>query len=139
MFLDTSVLVAAFSKGHPHHLPSFQLFSAAAVADSCCALHTLAELYSVMSGLPLKPPVPADQVFLFVEEVRARLSLVALDETEYFATIRNVASLGFRSGRVYDALLLRCAEKSAAQLIYTWNLKHFQALAPQLSSRIRTP
>jgi predicted nucleic acid-binding protein len=47
--------------------------------------------------------------------------------------------LGFASGRIYDALLLRCAAKVKAQTIYTWNLKHFRAVAPELAGRMRTP
>jgi predicted nucleic acid-binding protein len=43
------------------------------------------------------------------------------------------------SGRVYDALLLACAAKVKVQTIYTWNLKHYQAFAAELSARIHTP
>jgi hypothetical protein len=52
---------------------------------------------------------------------------------------KQAAVQGFTSGRVYDALLLRRAAKAKAQTIYTWNLKHFQAIAPELSDRIHTP
>jgi predicted nucleic acid-binding protein len=76
---------------------------------------------------------------LFVQEVRDRLTLVPLDESEYIETIQQAASAGFTSGRVYDALLLRCAVKVKAQAVYTWNLKHFQTIAPGLAARIRTP
>jgi predicted nucleic acid-binding protein len=64
---------------------------------------------------------------------------VSLTENEYFETIRKAAEGGFTSGRVYDALLLRCAAKAKARTIYTWNLKHFQAIAPEQAERIRTP
>jgi predicted nucleic acid-binding protein len=76
---------------------------------------------------------------LFVQEVRDRLTLVSLDESEYFETIQQTAAAGFTSGRVYDALLLRCAAKAKAQSIYTWNIKHFKAIAPAQAARIRTP
>jgi predicted nucleic acid-binding protein len=39
----------------------------------------------------------------------------------------------------YDALLLRCARKCNAQTIYTWNVKHFEAIAPDLAPRLRMP
>ena len=42
-------------------------------------------------------------------------------------------------GLVYDALLLRCALKSRAEAIYTWNTKHFRRLSPESAARIRTP
>ncbi len=138
-FFDTSVLVAAFWGGHRDHAASIKLLGAANKKQSACAVHTLAEVYGAMTALPIRPMLPPEQVMLFVQEVRDRLTLVPLDESEYFETIQQAASAGFTSGRVYDALLLRCAVKVKAQTIYTWNLKHFQALAPGLAARIRTP
>jgi predicted nucleic acid-binding protein len=138
-FFDTSVLVAAFWGGHRDHAASVKLLGAANKKQSACAMHTLAEVYAAMTALPIRPILPPEQVMLFVQEVRDRLTLVALDESEYFETIQQAASAGFTSGRVYDALLLRCAVKVKAQTIYTWNLKHFQAIAPGLAGRIRTP
>ena len=76
---------------------------------------------------------------LLVEEVRNRLSVISLSGDEYVEAIRAAAGQGSTSGRVYDSLLLRCAAKSKAQNIYTWNVKHFQSTAPELASRIRTP
>ena len=51
----------------------------------------------------------------------------------------NAASRGFTGGRIYDALLLASAAKCKAQAVYTWNLKHYQSLAPGLARRIQTP
>ena len=138
-FLDTSVLVAALREGHVHHAASFPLLASATPKNSACGTHTLAEIYATMTALPVKPLIPPEQAMLFVEEVRTRFSLVALDEDEYFEAIRGAAEQGFTSGRVYDALLLRCAIKAKAQNIYTWNVKHFQTIAPSLAGRIRTP
>ena len=138
-FFDTSVLVAAFWGGHRDHAASVKLLGAANKKQSACAMHTLAEVYAAMTALPIRPILPPEQVMLFVQEVRDRLTLVPLDESEYIETIQQAASAGFTSGRVYDALLVRCAVKVKAQTIYTWNLKHFQAIAPGLAARIRTP
>ena len=138
-FFDTSVLVAAFWGGHRDHPASIKLLGSANKKQSACSLHTLAEVYAAMTALPIKPMLPPEQVMLFVQEVRDRLTLVSLDEKEYFATIQQTAAAGFTSGRVYDALLLRCAAKAKAQTIYTWNLRHFQAIAPEQAARIRTP
>ncbi len=138
-FFDTSVLVAAFWGGHVHHQPSVTRLGAASKKQSACGIHSLAEVYAVMTALPVKPLIPPEQALLFVEEVRDRLTLVALNSEEYFAAIQRTAGRGFSSGRVYDALLLACAAKIKAQTIYAWNLKHYQALAPELSARIHTP
>jgi predicted nucleic acid-binding protein len=138
-FFDTSVLIAAFWHGHPQHEASIKLLGAATKKRAACGVHTLAEVYAAMTVLPVKPMIPPEQAVLFVEEVRKRVTLVSLNEDEYFETIQKTAEQGFTSGRVYDALLLRCAAKVKAQTIYTWNLKHFRALAPELAARMRTP
>jgi predicted nucleic acid-binding protein len=138
-FFDTSVLIAAFFRGHVHHEASILLLASARKTQSACALHSLAEVYASMTALPVKPPIPSEQAFLFVQEVRARLTLVSLGEQEYFETIQRSSELGLTSGRIYDALLLRSAANCEAEVIYTWNLKHFRSIAPELSSIIRTP
>ena len=138
-FFDTSVLVAAFRREHVHHVPSLKRFATAEKRHSACGLHSLAEVFSVMTPLPVKPMIPPEQALLFVEEVRNRLTLVSLSAEEYFAAIQNVASRAFTGGRVYDSLLLACAAKCKAQAVYTWNLKHYQSLAPDLAPRIQTP
>ncbi len=138
-FFDTSVLVATFRNPHVHHDASIRLLSAASPKHSACGLHTLAELYATMTALPVHPRVLPEQAMLFVDEARSRLTTISLDDQEYLDTIRISSELGLTSGRVYDALLLRCARKSKAQNVYTWNVKHFQSTAPDLASRIRTP
>lgn len=138
-FFDTSVLVAAFWRGHPQHEASLDLVSAASRARSACGLHSLAEVYATMTALPVKNGIPPDQAVLFAQEMRERMTLVALDPEEYYATILAASERGLASGRIYDALLLRCAAKVEAEVIYTWNLKHFRAIDPARAERIRTP
>jgi predicted nucleic acid-binding protein len=138
-FFDTSVLIAAFHGGHVHHLPSLKRFAAAEKKHSACGIHSLAEVYAVMTVLPVKPMIPPEQALLFVEEVHDRLTLVSLSAEEYFTAIQDTATRGFTGGRIYDSLLLACAAKCKAQAVYSWNLKHYQALAPDLAPRIQTP
>lgn len=92
-----------------------------------------------MTALPVKPMIPPEQVLLFVEEVRHRLTLISLSAEEYFGTIQDASSRGLTGGRIYDALLLACAIKHKARAIYTWNLKHYQSVAPALASAIQNP
>ena len=91
-----------------------------------------------MTALPVKN-VPPDQALLFVQEVRDRLSIVTLNEGEYHETIQQAAERGLTSGRIYDALLLRCAVKARAEVIYTWNLKHFKVIDPKMAHKMQTP
>jgi predicted nucleic acid-binding protein len=57
----------------------------------------------------------------------------------YLATIRECADKGWTGGRVYDALHLHCAKKTFCDRIYTFNVRHFQQLAPDLADRITAP
>ena len=138
-FFDTSVLVAAFWRGHRDHESSLKLVAAANNKKSACALHTLAEVYATMTSLPVKDVIPPDQALLFVHEIRDRFTVVTLNEDQYLRTIEQAAEHGFTSGRIYDALLLRCAAKVKAEVIYTWNLKHFQSIDPKQADKIQTP
>jgi predicted nucleic acid-binding protein len=138
-FFDTSVLVAAFLGDHPHHKASAKVFAGAGKKHSFCGTHTLAELYSALTSLPLKPMIAPEQALLFLGDVRSRLSSIALDEEEYFAVIEKTAERRISGGRIYDSLLLQCARKAKADTIYTWNLKHFQQLAPDIASQIKNP
>jgi predicted nucleic acid-binding protein len=138
-FFDTSVLVASFWGGHAHHPSSIKRFSSAQKNHSACGIHSLAEVYAVMTTLPVKPMIPPEQALLFLEEVCSRLTVVSLNSDEYVRTIQNAAARGFIGGRVYDALLLACAAEFKARVIYTWDLKHYQSLAPEFASQIQTP
>jgi len=138
-FFDTSVLIAAFWGGHQHHEASLKRLSSANKKQAACGAHSLAEVYAVMTALPVKPMIPPEQAMLFVEEVRERLTLISLDGEEYFAAVQKCAEKGLTSGRIYDALLLACAKKARAETILTLNEKHFRAIAPDLAARIQSP
>jgi predicted nucleic acid-binding protein len=138
-FLDTSVLVATFYAQHEHHTPSIDLFLRFDKHDACCAAHSLAEIYSVLTGRTGRDRVSGDEALLFLSNVRDRLTTINLDREEYFAAIESSASLGIAGGAIYDALLAHCALMAEAESIYTWNLKDFQRLGPAITARVKTP
>jgi predicted nucleic acid-binding protein len=138
-FLDTSVLVATFYGEHEHHEPSFALFAHQTKARGCTAAHCLAEVYSVLTGMPGKDKASPDEALLFLADVRERLTIVTLDENEYFAVLKAAAAGGIYGGAVYDAILGRCALKAKAETVYTWNVKHFIRLGRETASRVKSP
>ena len=138
-FLDTSVLVAAFYGDHEHHDPSIELFLRYRKHEACCAVHSLAEVYASLTGMPGKNRATPDEAMLFLGNVRDRLSLVALTEAEYFETVEASAAAGVTGGGIYDAVLAHCALKAGARTIYTWNVKHFKRLGPEIAKRVATP
>ncbi len=58
---------------------------------------------------------------------------------ECYGMIVQASGRGFTGGRIYDALLLRCAAKIKADVIHTWNTRHFLDIDPKLEDRIQTP
>jgi len=139
VFLDTSVLVATFYGEHEHHEPSFSLFLQQKKSIACTAAHCLAEVYAVVTGMPGKDRASPDEAMLFLHDVRERLTLITLDELEYFKLLEDAASTGISGGTCYDALIARCALKARAQTLYTWNVKHFNRLGEAVASRVRQP
>lgn len=138
-FLDTSVLVATFYGDHEHHEESFGLFLEQARDTGCTAAHCLAEAYSVITGMPGSNRASPDEALLFLQDVRERLSTVALNEREYFETLKAAARANVCGGTTYDALIAHCALKAKAESLYTWNVKHFNRLGPQIAALVRSP
>jgi predicted nucleic acid-binding protein len=138
-FFDSSALVSAFWGDHPSHASSLQLFAQAARDRSACGAPSLAEVYSVLTRLPVRPAILPEHAWLLVEQIEQRLTIVTLDVGEYVDTVRRAASQGLGGGRIYDALLLSCARKIEAESIYTLNLPDFRRIAPDLAERMRTP
>ena len=138
-FLDTSVLVATFYADHEHHLPSIDLFLRFGKKDACCGAHSLAEVYATLTGMPGKRRVSGHEALLFLGDIRERLTLVALDEREYFQMAEAYAAGGLAGGAVYDAILGHCALKAQAKVIYTWNTKDFLRLSPAIAGRVKRP
>ena len=137
-FLDTTVFIATFYADHQHHHPSLELFLRYEKQDVACGAHSLAEIYSNLTGMPGKYRVTGDEALLFLEGVRNRMTVIALSADEVFRTIEASSGSVFGGG-IYDALLGRCASKCEAEALYTWNTKDFTRLGPDIAGRVRTP
>ena len=139
IFLDTSVLIATAQVSHERHTPSRELWNRCTAQQAAISTHTIAEVYSTLTAMPPDLRLAPRNAVLAVETFLKRVTTVTLSTEEYMETLRRTASLGHSSGMVYDALHLACARKIAAEKIYTWNVRHFQLVAPDLAERIVTP
>jgi predicted nucleic acid-binding protein len=75
----------------------------------------------------------------FIESMQQQTTMITLDAGEYFETIDAMSRRGMSGAVIYDALILACARKVRAERIYTWNVRHFRAVAPDLAAKIVTP
>jgi predicted nucleic acid-binding protein len=138
-FLDTSVLVATFYGEHEHHEPSLALFVRHDKTGACTAAHCLAEVYSVLTGMPGKDRASPDEAMLFLDDIRQRLTVITLNEKDYVNAVVTAAASGVVGGGIYDVLIATCALKGNAAAIYTWNVKHFTRIGPDIAARVKTP
>jgi predicted nucleic acid-binding protein len=137
--LDTSVIVAGALAGHAFHQRAMVWQAAihrGEVQAMVCA-HALAEVYSVLSKVPggLSPMAARVLVSRIGRQVRV---LAPLPES-YLAATERCASLGLKSGVVYDALHLVEAERAGADVFLTFNPSDFERLAVGTKPRIVVP
>ena len=138
-FFDTSVLVPVFYGDHVHHQASIDLFIRFNKTTGCCGAHSLAEVYSTLTRMPGRHRISAEQAMLFIENIRERLSMVALTGNEYADALGASAARGIVGGGIYDAILAHCAIKAKAEIIYTWNERHYAQCGSEVARRLRTP
>jgi predicted nucleic acid-binding protein len=144
LFFDTTVLVASVVRQHPHHERAIPVIERALAkgAEGCVAAHGLAEMYAVLTTLPVQPRVSPDVAHRLVSDnVIAHFTVVALTGREYASLVSSFAERGVRGGATYDAIHLACARKANADRIYTFNVSDFRRLAtdPDLEARISAP
>jgi predicted nucleic acid-binding protein len=142
VLFDTSVLVAAVVQAHPHHeraLPWLQR-AHSGEAEFLVSSPTLAELYSVLSSLPVKPRIsPANAWRLIQENVAAVARFVSLSPADYSEVLRRSAERELSGGVIYDALIARAAEISKVERLLTFNLRDFRRVWPEGESLLLAP
>jgi len=142
IYFDTNVLVAAALENHPHHGAAGAALRKVQTREfeGWISAHSVAEFYAVMTRAPLTPPVYPSEAWQILEQnVFPHFAVASLSGEEYRDVVRHCAQVGCAGGRVYDALHLAAARKADCAQIYTFNLRHFCELAPELADSIRTP
>jgi predicted nucleic acid-binding protein len=139
IFLDTSVLVAIAQVDHVHHVRSRELWNHCAEKQTAASAHTLAEFYSSVTSMPPGIRLPGRDAMLALDTFLKKIGPIALTADEYIETLKSCAAAGVTGGAIYDALHVACARKVNAERIYTWNVRHFQRVAPDLAGRIVVP
>jgi predicted nucleic acid-binding protein len=76
---------------------------------------------------------------LIAENVVQHFSVITLTGKEYSELSLKLGKEGIMGGRSYDLLHLTCAEKGAADRIYTFNIRDFTELGGPLRDKIAAP
>jgi len=97
------------------------------------AAHSLLETYAVLTGYPRGLAFsPADALNTIRRNYIERGEVVALSPEGYLELLLTAASNGITGGRTYDALVATTARKAGADVLLTFNTRHFQGLVPGL-------
>jgi predicted nucleic acid-binding protein len=129
ILFDTSILVAGLIAGHSRHAQAFAWFKRAKAGEfeTLVCSHSLAELYSVLTTLPLKPRItPHDARRLIEESIKAIASLVPVAASDYARALDALVERNLSGGIVYDALIAMAAKKAQADSLLTLNPKDFK-------------
>ena len=139
---DTSVIIAALVESHPMHGRAFPWLKQAKEKqfELVVASHTLAELYAVLSTLPLKPRISPSVAFRLIKENIETISrIISLTPAEYSSTIKSLSEMGLIGGTIYDALIAKVAQKANVERLLTLNIDHFRRVWPEGDDKIIAP
>jgi len=142
-YFDTSVVVASLVDIHESHREAFHAVAQVAKGENKGAIcaHGLAECFSVLTGTrPYRHLASPVEVGLMLRDNMVRMfEIITLNSEDYLEVIRSAAEKGHMGGQIYDALHIAAARKAECDVLYTFNVRHFRELAPDLATRIRAP
>jgi predicted nucleic acid-binding protein len=140
---DTSTLVAALIESHPKHtlaLPWLQRVKKG-IDKGIVSAHSLAELYSILTSIPVKPrrisPQEAQQ--LIQQNIRNDFQVITLSEQDYMNVIKHLSESNIIGGVIYDALILQAAIKANVDYVITLNETDFKRVYPDFVDKIISP
>ncbi len=142
ILFDTSVLIAGLVETHPMHKSAFPWLKRAKANEfeMIVVSHTIAEVYAVLSTLPIKPRItPLIARKLINKNIEPNSKIISLSPGEYKLVIKQISELGLAGGVIYDALIARVAQKSKVDRLLTLNIDHFNRAWPDGEKLISSP
>lgn len=128
-YLDTNIWVAAFIPKHPQNKSSKQLIQDCLEQkiEIVTSGHCLAEVYSVLTKLPVALRLPPKMAVNLIESgIIDKCQIIDLTYMEYTEIIKDAANKNLVSGAIFDGLHVKAALKAKVDRIYTFNLKDFR-------------
>lgn len=95
-------------------------------------------MYSVLTGLPVRPRITGSDGMAILKQIREKLTIISLSEEEFVSALQAVSET-IIGGAAYDALIARCAIKAQADILLTWNVRDFTRFGPDIAHLVKTP
>jgi predicted nucleic acid-binding protein len=140
VLFDTNILIASMVEAHPNHSISLSWIVKlkSKVINGYISTHSIAELYAVMTRLPLSKLSP-QQVHDVIINNLEDFHTVELETTDYLEVLKNITQLNIIGGGIYDAIIAQAALKAKADILLTLNPKHFTRLGVEIAKLVRDP
>ncbi len=103
------------------------------------ATHSLAEIYSTLTRIPLPDRLSPDVAWEAIERNLPFFEIDTRTETEVVAALAGLSARNIGGGQVYDALIAAVARKAEVDILLTFNAAHFRRVAPDLEEKIQEP
>jgi predicted nucleic acid-binding protein len=141
VLFDTSTIIPALVSEHSNHLICLPYLNQAESGqiEGLISTHSLAELYSVLTRMPIKPKPSVQMVELILNDLLTYLEPVPLGSQDYQAAIANMVAFNLPGGGIFDALIAQAVLKSQADVLLTMNAKHFTRLGEAIAARVQVP
>ncbi len=126
--LDTNCVVAAVCTWHEHHGAATAEIESRLNREEALVVPAtaLVEAYAVLTRLPAPHRLsPADAWRLLEANFVQNATVIALDATKYTQLLASLASHALGGGRTYDAIIGECAAQAGAEVLLTFNRRHF--------------
>jgi len=126
---------------HPRHELCYPYLKAAKEQQTTgyISTHSLAEVYSVITRLPVKPrPTPA-QVQTLLTDLLTYVIAVSLEKVDYTNAIDKMVSLNLPGGGIFDALIAQAALRAEVDCLLTLNPDDFTRLSPEIAGLVNIP
>jgi predicted nucleic acid-binding protein len=138
---DTNVIVAGLLDSHEMHGVCRPWIERARNQEfqALVSVHSLAEVYSVLTRLPRPYRLPALVAERLIMENLSGFERIELRAIDYELVLADVARLGIVSGGVFDALIGRAAIVGAADRLLTFNVRDFERLGDEVRGLIEVP
>lgn len=138
---DSSVLVAGALARHAHAARALAWLHAArdGKIEALATAHAFAETWATLTALPGEPRIDPTVATRVVERLARHVKPFALRWEDHRAAFERCGDARLRSGAVYDALHLAGAARQGADILLTFNTRHFSALARDGDPRIVAP
>jgi predicted nucleic acid-binding protein len=127
LVLDTSAIVALLCGWHVRHADVRARIEERISSGFSLAIpaHALVETYAVLTRLPPPYRISASDARQLLESNFRRVPILTLTAREHWLLVEEAQLGGVAGGRMYDALIARCAKKAVAPTLLTLNVRHF--------------